>query len=127
MNLGFDSMYEHPLRTWTAAGKEWLALFGLLVLHIPLVGVVPWFVLSVVLYGGRYYVMHRHAHLDTEWCRQRLPWHYAHHMGPNQDMNWGVTTDWVDRLLGTREIYVGTPREEQDTRRRLASRAEKVV
>jgi len=126
MNLGFDAMYERPLEAWSAAGKEWLSLLGLLVLHIPLVGLLPWFVGTALLYGAYYYVMHRHAHLDPDWCRKRLPWHYAHHMGPDQDKNWGVTTAWVDRALGTREIYVGTPKEDQDTRRRLATRAEKV-
>lgn len=126
LNLGFDAMYERPLEAWTAAGKEWLSLLGLLLLHIPLIPVVPWFVLAAFLCGVRYYVMHRHAHLDPQWCRERLPWHYAHHMGPNQDKNWGVTTDWVDRVFGTRVIYVGTPKEEQDTRRRMANKAKKV-
>ncbi len=61
-----------------------------------------------------------YSHLDPMWCRENLPWHYDHHMGPNQDMNYGVTTDWVDRLMGTREVYLGTQREVRDTVRRMA-------
>ena len=34
-----------------------------------------------------------------------MPWHYDHHLGKNQDANWGVTTDWVDRVFGTRIEY----------------------
>jgi len=50
--------------------------------------------------------VHRKAHLDTEWGKKNLPWHYDHHMGKNQNANWGVTTDWVDRLAGTRIKYL---------------------
>jgi len=32
-----------------------------------------------------------------------MPWHYDHHMGKNQDSNWGVTVEWVDKLFNTRE------------------------
>ena len=39
------------------------------------------------------------------WCKEKLPWHYDHHMGKNQDANWGVTTDWVDKILKTRIKY----------------------
>ena len=49
-----------------------------------------------------------YSHLDPMWCRENLPWHY------------GVTTDWVDRLMGTREVYLGTQREVRDTVRRMA-------
>ena len=42
---------------------------------------------------------------NVEWAKENIPWHYDHHMGKNQDANWGVTTDWVDRLLNTRIKY----------------------
>ena len=41
-----------------------------------------------------------------DYCSLLLPWHYDHHMGKNQNANWGVTTDWVDRLAGTRIKYL---------------------
>jgi len=126
MNDGFDDMYKRPFAFWTAAGKEWLGLLGLGVLHLPIWFVAPWFFAAMGLGGGRYYVLHRRSHLDPEWCRENLPWHYAHHMGPNQHKNWGVTTDWVDRLMGTREAYVGTPKQERDALRRKASVTQKV-
>ena len=57
------------------------------------------------LYGaGNYYYLHRRAHLEPEWAKKKLPWHYDHHMNSNQDANWCVTKPWFDYLLGTRVI-----------------------
>ena len=53
----------------------------------------------------RYYRIHRYAHLQPIWGKIFLRWHYDHHMGKTQDANWGVTTDWVDRLMKTRVCY----------------------
>lgn len=35
--------------------------------------------------------MHRRSHLEPEWAKKRIPWHYDHHMNSNQDANWCVT------------------------------------
>ena len=59
----------------------------------------------------RYYRVHKRAHRDPSWAREHLPWHYDHHMGPNQDANWCVTWPWFDWVMGTREHYVGTERD----------------
>ena len=71
----------------------------------------------------RYYRVHKRAHLDPEWAKVHLPWHYDHHMGPNQNANWCVTRPWFDHLMGTREPYLGTERAAQDAAKR-AARAE---
>ena len=55
---------------------------------------------------------------DTEWAREHLPWHYDHHMGPNQHANWCVTKPWADIVMGTREPYCGTEREAADNEKR---------
>ena len=80
-------------------------VFGLLILgilHLPFYTVSPLFYTTLLFCSVRYYFLHRKAHLDTEWGKKNLPWHYDHHMGKNQNANWGVTTDWVDKLMGTR-------------------------
>ncbi len=59
---------------------------------------------------------------DPEWGKEHLPWHYDHHMGPNQDSNWCVTKPWFDDLLGTRERYLGTERAARE--RKAAPRHE---
>ena len=54
--------------------------------------------------AGNYYYIHRRAHLEPEWAKKKIPWHYDHHMNSNQDANWCVTKPWFDYLLGTRVI-----------------------
>ena len=85
--------------------KEVFGLGGLSIIHAPLAFVDATFYLVLIACSIRYYLIHKRAHLDVEWCKEKLPWHYDHHMGKNQDANWGVTTDWVDRLMGTRIKY----------------------
>ena len=114
-----DAHYEQSMFAWKGAGKETWALLGLALLHLPLIAWVPAFWLGAVMGGGRYFHVHKKSHLDPDWCRTHLPWHYDHHMGPNQELNWGVTTDLFDRLFGTRQVYLGTPREQRDTARRM--------
>ena len=105
-----------PLR-WNAQGKEIVALAAGGVVLAPLFPVAPLFTATLFYCGARYYQIHRRSHLDPEWARQHVPWHYDHHMGPHQDANWCVTRPWFDHLMGTREPYVGTEREASDQQR----------
>ena len=95
-----------------------MALAGLLAIHIPLALMFPWAFLCLAGCTVHYFIAHLKSHREPEWARKSLPWHYAHHMAPNQDSNWGVRFDWADRLLGTREYYVGTEKEKKDILRR---------
>ncbi|ENU35214.1 MULTISPECIES: sterol desaturase family protein [Acinetobacter] len=54
--------------------------------------------------AGNYYYVHRRSHLEPEWAKKRIPWHYDHHMNSNQDANWGVTRPWFDYIMGTRVV-----------------------
>ncbi|NOZ97890.1 MAG: hypothetical protein GXO52_09060 [Gammaproteobacteria bacterium] len=54
--------------------------------------------------AGNYYYVHRRSHLEPDWSKRRIPWHYDHHMNSNQDANWGVTRPWFDYILGTRVV-----------------------
>ena len=94
----------------------------LVFLHLPVLFVLPAFFAGSCLQAALYFFVHRQAHLDPEWCKRYVPWHYDHHMARNQDANWGVTTCWIDHLVGTREVYLGTEREQKDTLRRLERR-----
>lgn len=60
--------------------------------------------LATLYSAGNYFYMHRRAHLEPEWARKKIPWHYDHHMNSNQDANWCVTKPWFDYLMGTRVI-----------------------
>ena len=102
LNKFYDKDYEGFPR-WDASGKEVLALGSLAILHAPLYWVSP--VLLSTLVGGAvtYYFIHRYSHLHPKWAMKWLPWHYDHHMGKDQDKNWGVTTPLFDYIFRTRE------------------------
>jgi sterol desaturase/sphingolipid hydroxylase (fatty acid hydroxylase superfamily) len=121
-NNHVDPDYKRPLfRHWNGQSKEALALVGASLAVAPLFPIAPFFVGTVAYCAVDYYRKHKRAHLDPAWAREHLPWHYDHHMGPNQHANWCVTRPWFDQLMGTREPYVGTERERSD----LARRAQK--
>ena len=102
-----DNYDEDYTKNWydKSARQEILGLVILSIAHLPLILILPIFYITLVVCSIRYYLIHRKSHLDVEWCKKHLPWHYDHHMGKNQDANWGVTTDWVDRIVGTRIKY----------------------
>ncbi len=123
---GHDPAYEQSPFGWHAQGKEALGLVALVVPVLAIVPFAPFFSATLIWSGFDYYRKHRRAHLDPAWARRHLPWHYDHHMGPDQDANWCVTYPWFDQIMGTRRPYVGTPRETMDLERRgraLAARA----
>ena len=41
----------------------------------------------------------------TNFARKAIPWHYDHHMGKNQNMNWCVVHPLADLIMGTRRKY----------------------
>jgi sterol desaturase/sphingolipid hydroxylase (fatty acid hydroxylase superfamily) len=109
-----DPHYEKPLLGWHGQAKEALALVLAGVAYAPLFPVAPFFTATMLYCGVNYYRKHKRSHQDPKWAREHLPWHYDHHMGPNQHANWCVTRPWFDVLLGTREPYIGTEREAAD-------------
>ncbi len=113
-----DEDYLRPVFAWHAQGKEAAALVFAALSHVPLAFVFPSFYAGVLLNIIGYYVVHRRAHLDPDWGRRWLPWHYDHHMGPDQDQNWCVTWPGADWVLRTRRPYKGTERETADRQRR---------
>ena len=92
---------ELPLR-WNTQGKEAMFLLGVVLLHAPLWFWLPGYVAGMYFALGLYYYKHRRAHLDPEWARTHLPWHYQHHMGRNPNANWCITWPWCDMIMKTR-------------------------
>ena len=114
-----DESYKRPV--WFgghAQSKEAWGLVAMSIAHAPLCLLAPGFVAAIWFSAGSYYYVHRKAHEQPDWGREHLPWHYDHHMGPDQDQNWCVTWPWFDWVMGTRVKYVGTEREAADMRRR---------
>ena len=121
-----DPCYERPLFRWHSQGKEAALLLGACVVITPLLPVAPFFVAAGYYSAARYYRLHRRAHEEPGWARAHLPWHYDHHMGPQQDANWCVSRPWWDHIVGTRRPYAGTDAERRDLERR-AARSRRVV
>jgi sterol desaturase/sphingolipid hydroxylase (fatty acid hydroxylase superfamily) len=118
-NGNADADYKAPLlKEWNGQSKEAFALVATGVALAPLAPIAPFFVGTMIYCGINYYRKHKRAHLDPAWAREHLPWHYDHHMGPNQHANWCVTRPWFDHVMGTRERYVGTDRARKDDARR---------
>ncbi len=100
-----DPQYTRSVLTWSPQGKEVLALIGGAVVVAPLLPFAPFFTATVWYRSARYYQLHKKAHLDPEWAKEHLPWHYDHHMGKDQNANWCVTHPWFDHVMGTRKKY----------------------
>ena len=113
-----DPDYERMRHGWNARGKETLGVATMAMMHLPLLPVAPFFTAAICYSAVNYYRVHKRSHRDPEWAREHVPWHYDHHMGPNQDANWCVTRPWFDILMGTREVYIGTERFSRDERKR---------
>jgi len=62
----------------------------------------PWIWIGIVAGSAEYLYVHWRSHVNPEWAKTHLPWHYKHHMS-DQRRNWGVRRPWVDKLLGTYE------------------------
>lgn len=122
-----DPDYAVPLYEASAQSKEALLLLGAAVAVAPMFPLAPFFTGTLWYSAINYYRVHKKGHLDPEWAREHLPWHYDHHMGPNQHANWCVTKPWFDIVMGTREAYVGTEREARDIERRGARAARKAA
>ncbi len=113
-----DDHYEKSIFSNNSQGKEALALAAGVVGSLPFVPIAPFFVGTLWYSAWNYYRVHKRSHLDPEWARENLPWHYDHHMGLDQDANWCVTKPWFDEIMGTRKPYVGTARELRDREKR---------
>lgn len=98
-----DEGYNEGLKNWRTRNEvnSLLALAAATTLVAP---VAPFFTLGTYYGAARYFYVHRKSHLDPEWGRKNLPWHYDHHMNSNQDANWCVTRPWFDYIMGTRVI-----------------------
>ena len=110
-----------------AQGKETWGLIAVGVAHLPLLLVAPGYVAAVLFSLAWYYRVHRRSHEDLAWAKAHLPWHYDHHMGPDQDRNWCVSWPWFDHIMDTRVPYLGTERADRDERRRAERAAARLA
>ncbi|WP_252059679.1 sterol desaturase family protein [Acinetobacter sp. AHP123] len=82
--------------------NEKTALIGLAGAATIFLPVAPFFTAGLYYGLWNYWRVHSKAHLDSEYAKKRIPWHYDHHMTSNQNANWCVTKPWFDYIMGTR-------------------------
>src|SRR6202012_4997644 len=101
--------------------------------HAPLLPIASFYTATTWYVLAKYRRDHRRCHIDPAWGREHLAWHYDHHTGANQHRNWGVTFQWFDELVGTRDAYVGStkeladrPRNDERAREAMASQTKRI-
>ncbi|EXD02734.1 hypothetical protein K008_2890 [Acinetobacter baumannii 25569_2] len=82
--------------------NEKTALIGLAGAATVFLPVAPFFTAGLYYGIWNYWRIHAKSHLDPEYAKNRIPWHYDHHMTSNQNANWCVTRPWFDYIMGTR-------------------------
>lgn len=99
---GYDSSYQIKVFRRGSSTTEIVELFVAAMLHLPLIFLFPVFTTYLFVHCAAYFFIHRKCHLDPEWSKKYVPWHWDHHMGKNQDSNWCVTLPFWDHVLRTR-------------------------
>jgi sterol desaturase/sphingolipid hydroxylase (fatty acid hydroxylase superfamily) len=95
-----DEDYRKPFYT-KERYMEVLSLIILLSCHIPFLFVIPAAFVGMGTYLLAYYFIHKYCHYNTENAKKWFKGHYLHHMGKNQDSNWGTILPFADWILGT--------------------------
>lgn len=100
----YDEGYVEGLKNWRTRNELISIVIVAGVASVVFYPLSKGMALAAVYSAGHYFYVHRRAHLESEWAKQHIPWHYDHHMNSNQDANWCVTKPWFDYILGTRVI-----------------------
>ncbi len=104
LNEFHDEGYRNSMWKDQEMFNEKVALLALAGATTVLLPVAPFFVAGTYYSAWNYWSVHKKCHLDPEYARSRIPWHYDHHMNASQDTNWCVTRPWFDYVMGTRVI-----------------------
>jgi sterol desaturase/sphingolipid hydroxylase (fatty acid hydroxylase superfamily) len=83
--------------------NETLYIFLLLLVCLPLtLNIYFSFIYCGLAIGAlQYLYVHIKSHVDPQWALKNVPWHVEHHLGKNQNINWGVRTDILDVLFNS--------------------------
>ena len=85
--------------------REVLSLFLLFMSNISLLWVWPMLFYWLAFFTVAYFWGHSKSHTNPKWGMKYMRWHYDHHRF-HEEGNWGVTSCFIDYVLGTR--YKGT-------------------
>ena len=94
-------MYDESYNNIFSSRFEVYSLLIASFVHSPLIFIFPWSYATLIASLSIYYFVHRKSHIDVEWGKKWIPWHYAHHMNKDQHKNWGVRLPIVDMVFKT--------------------------
>ena len=100
----FDDGYVEGLSNWRTKNEVISLAVVVAAFGTAFLPVSKGMALSTVYCACNYYYIHRRSHLEPDWAKKTIPWHYDHHMNSNQDANWCVTKPWFDYIMGTRVV-----------------------
>ena len=101
-NMGYDKDYlKFPPVSLEGGLHEIFSLMLIVVIAVPLILISAWLWIFLMIHVCTYYYLHRKMHLNPAWCKKYFSWHWRHHMGKDQNSNWGVTTPIFDYVFGT--------------------------
>ena len=101
-NNFYDQGYAESMFKNVEVYNEKTAIIGLAAVATVFLPVAPFFTAGLYYGMWNYWKIHTKSHLDPEYAKKRIPWHYDHHMTSNQNANWCVTRPWFDYIMGTR-------------------------
>jgi len=87
------------------SARESIGIFLLCALFLPLVIILPYAYAAMFTHAVLYFILHNAAHKYPKFGKKYMRWHYDHHMGRNQNMNWCVVHPLADYIMGTRKKY----------------------
>ncbi len=89
--------------TWFSKDRlfEVVAILILLGVHAVLFWFVPAAIAGMTVYLLLYYNIHKICHVYPGLAKKWFKGHYYHHMGTNQDSNWGTPMPLADFIIGT--------------------------
>jgi hypothetical protein len=95
-----DEEYSQP---WYSKNRlfEVVALTILMTVNAFLFWSFPFFLIGVGIYLVAYYNIHKFCHVYPGLAKKWFKGHYFHHMGKNQDLNWGTPIPLADFIMGT--------------------------
>ena len=96
-----NEMYDVSYENLLSSKFEIFNLAFVSIIHFPLIFYLPYTYGILCVSMLTYYVLHKLAHTHVAWGKKWLPWHYAHHMGKDQNVNWGVRLPIIDKLMKT--------------------------
>ena len=91
----------HDWQKYTPLDFEPAFLTFLALIHLPVAIYFPAAYAVLAWSAFAYFVVHAATHLFPDTFEKIFPWHTWHHLGKNQNVNYGVRLPIIDMLVGT--------------------------